>query len=401
MGMNIDLPTKPSEILTPSKTREPGSKDRVLQFLKTWFKENSCEQGARLPSIRDIAHHTRASASTVYAVFRQLARNGNIRTELGSGSYLISPPGQRQTLRIALNIPAEKSVRGDEYWKNSITAGILAGAAAQHPRMMILPCATNSYDPGLVSREILAEMDEVNGLILFPDAVGDVLRSTYEKAGKFVVDVNPPDDNATANFVSPDYLTESRRIGTAWLKTGRKRVAFISHSPLETSVSARLRLCGLFGSFGEALGKSIFCQIIVADGARQADGAKVMRTILNSNQPLPDAIYCVADLQAIGMLDVLREVSVCVPETISVISGTGITFNDAYHNSLTRTRQPLEEMGKALVTMIADRCKFQGSVPAIYLPMEIVGGGTTTAEENRLLGLVSAPHQPDDAGPTP
>jgi hypothetical protein len=51
--------------------------------------------------------------------------------------------------------------------------------------------------------------------------------------------------------------------------------------------------------------------------------------------------------------------------------------------------------------MIADRCKFQGSVPAIYLPMEIVGGGTTTAEENRLLGLVSAPHQPDDAGPTP
>lgn len=359
-------------------------KDVVIHFLQRWLSENDRE-GVRLPSVRQIAEDTQTSASTVYTVFRQMAEEGKIHTKLGSGSFLSTQPGKDRPIRLALNVSGDSAFPSDNLWKAGICSGILAAAARQRPRMMILPSHTSETDADVLREEILAERDEVDALILFPSALNPILCASYLEAGKAVISLNAPDDCATSDFVSPDYLKASRRIGLAWKQSGRKRILYMSHIQPDDSSSSRQRMMGLFAPFGEALGDSIEYRVVVAGGAHEADGARVMRELLGSGRSLPDAIYCVGDFQAIGVLKVLQEAAIKVPETVSVIAGTGFEWTDPLTEGMTCTRQPLQQLGNKLVEMALDLMRTKRPVPGVYFEMKFIGGKTTTPFENQLL----------------
>lgn len=365
------------------KRGRPRGKDRVADFVRKWFDSKHWEEGARIPSIREIAQLTNASPSTVYLIVRKLTAEGKIRTKLGNGSFFVGKEGQNRTFRVALNIPRIEELAHGEYWKNGITSGILAAVSEHKSRMLLMPCSNESYEAPEITAELLAEREEVDALILFPCQAADSVRTSYENAGKIVVNLNAPADNATANFVSPDYQQVSFLVGRAFAQSGRKRILFLSHVPLGNSASSRQRFAGLLTGVGEALGNPVQCRIIASNGALETDGARAMKTILESGEELPDAIYCTSDRQAIGVLEELRKKEIQVPQAVSVVSGTG--FDMASFSELTSTRQPLHEFGYALVRMVTECLAVRRPVPAVYLPMDVIIGRTTRPEENEWL----------------
>lgn len=371
--------------------RAPGSPyTRVLQYLTAEFERPELTAGSRLPTVRQLSSQLHVSVPTVHKVFRELTREGRIRSEVGRGTFLVSPRSKEmRRITVALGIRTPEGQPSDQ-WFSRIYAGILKAATRSERPMALSPLPHGAWKDGdSLRRTLLGEMPEVTGLISFPfkPFVPEVIAS-YERAGKPVVHLNPPAETATANFVSPDYYGASLQLGRAWRETGRRRVLLLIGGPLADTVSGRLRLSGLVNGLGDAVA------IRIADGVSSdlRGGAAAARHFLGIGGWIPDAVYCDGDFMALGTVQALREKGLSVPGDVSVVGGSGMEFRDPTCPSLTTTGQPHEQLGEDLVRMLCELLRVQrhgiATVAGQVLPTPFLGGGSTRPEENKILGIV-------------
>lgn len=373
--------TSPAPYLRPSES--------VREYLKAEFERPELTDGSRLPTIRQLAARLNVSTRTVQSVLQQLSREGRIRTEVGNGTFLVaaSRTSPRDECTVALGAPVPQAALSP--WFYPIYGGILhATTRAQRVMKLLAWCRREDGDAD-ARRKLLEGCSQVDGLILFASSFSDEVRRIYEGNGKPVIDLNPPAETATANFVAPDYFCASSRLGRAWRETGRRQIVLLLHMPLERSVSNRLRWAGLANGLGSELGRSIACRITSTGGAAsEENGYQAMREVLQSREGPVDAVYCIGDYLALGAIRALREQGRRIPSEVSVVGGSGLDLSRTTWPGLTRTQQPLEQMGESLVALLEERIRLNGlALPGRVLPTPFVGGMTTRADENALLGM--------------
>lgn len=360
----------------------------MREYLKAEFERPELTDGSRLPTIRQLAARLNVSTRTVQSVLRQLSKEGRIRTEVGNGTFLVasSQTSQRDECTVALGAPVPQADLSP--WFYPIYGGILHATTHARQVMKLLACCRREDGTEGARRKLLEGCSQVDGLILFASSFSDEIRQVYEDRGKPVVDLNPPSETAMTNFVAPDYFGASRQLGRAWRETGRRRILLLLHAPLEQSVSNRIRLAGLINGFGSDLGRTISVRMAVADPASEENGYEVMREALRSGSEPVDAVYCVGDYSALGAIRALREQGRRIPAEVSVAGGSGVDLSHTTWPGLTRTQQPLEQMGEGLVALLEERIRLNGlALPGRVLPTPFVGGMTTRADENTLLGV--------------
>lgn len=365
------------------------AKERVLQYLQTEFNRPDVAAGARLPASRALAKKLEVSVSTVQTVFRMLAKEGIISTEVGNGSFLIKPPRaiSSSSLRIGMTFGLLEGNRPTDYWQLSISGAILNHAGRLPGHASVVPIDLSGRDASAAAGVLEQHLDRVDGIILkpFPGLLEKLDEAPL--SGCPVVHLNPPKPSATANFVSADYLDGYYRIGKAFLRAGRKRILFLPNMPEEFGAADLLRNAGLTGAIGARIHQEIDYAVLSATGALEKHGFEAARQAFGRSAFKPDAVVCAGDGLAEGVWRYCREHSVRVPEEVSILGGTGMHSNEA-GRGLTRARQPVERIGMELVEMIRRIVQSdQKQQPGLYLPIEFVGGDSTTTKENALLGL--------------
>ncbi len=360
--------------------------EAVMAYLKREAEQRPLTEGSRLPPIREVAAELNVSIRTVQSVFQKLSRLGRLRTVVGNGTFWVARrSAHRDILDIALRMHATTGA-ADEEWVHGISSGILSAASQGTPRVRLLPLPHRMDDPA-AARQLLKERHLADGLILFPSPFNNEVRQAYEASGRPVIDLNPPSETAVTNFVSPDYYGASRLIGTAWRETGRKRVLLMLHTSLERSVSNRVRFSGLANGLGIGLSRSVFLLLAVSESAHQEHAYQTMKECLAAPEGCPDAVYCVSDHQAPGVLRAIAESGLQVPGDISVVGGSGFNFPTSAYASLTRTKQPFHKLGVNLLELLRERIRENRSVPAVILETPFIGGATTRPQENVILGI--------------
>lgn len=365
-------------------------RERVLNYLNAEYTRPDAKGGSRLPTIRQLAQQLKVSDRTVLSVFRKLNQEGRIRSRVGQGTFLVSrPSGAKQEFRIAINM-ADAPPPYDEY-THRIYAGILRGLA-DLPSLSLI-----ARNVETIGQNVDANVD---GLILFPVRVRDQIRVKYEQIGKKVVDINPPSESATANFVSADYFESSRKLAEVWRETGRQHILLLLGFKLEESVSGRLRRYGIEAGLGHDLQNGTVTFRFEEAGHPfylEEAGYATMQRILARAENRPDAVLCMGDFLALGVVRAATEAGLKVPEDISIVGGTG---NDLTHSRcplLTRSAQPMVKLGEEAIKMIWQRLIAEGvasnSVAGKILAAPFVGGGTTRPEENRFLSIPPLPEK--------
>lgn len=150
-----------------------------------------------------------------------------------------------------------------------------------------------------------------------------------------------------AQTICIDEMTSGRTVARILHQGGAKQYAFITAK--EDKYSSRNRKAGYVAYLEEQGIPS--CQIEEAGFSYDEGYAAAIRLLTGENPP--DAICCVTDIIALGVMDAARfKLGLRIPEDLSVISFDNIEEGRMDAFSLTTVSQPIEDMVDASIQLL-------------------------------------------------
>ncbi|MDX1413304.1 MAG: LacI family DNA-binding transcriptional regulator [Candidatus Promineifilaceae bacterium] len=191
---------------------------------------------------------------------------------------------------------------------------------------------------------------QVDSLIIASTTPGRAIIDEFTRYGTPVILFNRFSSATQANVICCDNEEGGRQIANALLDAGHQRIAYIA-GPGSTATN-KMREKG----FVEQLTTRGNSNLMREQGRYTYDfGRFAARRLLDRNDP-PDAIFCAADVMALGALDAARyELGITVPEELSIIGFDDIPMASWPAYNLTTISQPVDEMIDAAIQLIGDK----------------------------------------------
>ncbi len=113
--------------------------------------------------------------------------------------------------------------------------------------------------------------------------------------------------------------------------------------------------------------------MILEGGLKLDDGVKLIQKLRN-NKSLPDALICVVDRVALGVIVEARDLGISIPEDLALIGFDNEPAGRIIRPALTTISQPIERIGESAFNLLKD--KMNNTVEIISeefpLPMELI-----------------------------
>jgi DNA-binding LacI/PurR family transcriptional regulator len=178
-----------------------------------------------------------------------------------------------------------------------------------------------------------------------------------------------PPRGVDVDFVDADNRDGGRRATTHLIERGRRRIATIT-GPRDM-VAGIDRLAGYRDALADA-GIALDDGLIATGDFTQAGGEAAMEGLLRERPDL-DAVFCASDLMAVAALGVLQAAGRHVPDDVAVVGYDDSPIATTTRPALTSVRQPIEEMGREMVHLLAGGIEQNGRVARhIVLATELI-----------------------------
>ncbi len=191
---------------------------------------------------------------------------------------------------------------------------------------------------------------QVDSLIIASTTPGQAIIDECARIGTPVILFNRFAPQTQANVVCCDNEDGGRQVANALLDAGHKRIAYLAGT--SSTATNRMREKG----FMDQLQARGYGECMREEGVyAYEDGRSAARRLLDRDNP-PDAIFCAADVMALGVLDVARyELGINVPQALSIIGFDDIPMASWPAYNLTTIRQPVDEMIDAAIRLISHK----------------------------------------------
>jgi len=204
---------------------------------------------------------------------------------------------------------------------------------------------TFTVDPGTESDEAILHLlkYQVDGVVLAAAQLSTRMTSICHERGIPIVLFNRYIPGSDASGVRCDNAAGGRLIAEAFLEAGARSFAMITGDPKGTTSQDRVR-----GFVERLLEEGIRrADLIEVSGQSSYEGAAEATYALfgKGNLALPDALFGINDIMAMGAIDTLRHrLGVRVPEDLMVAGFDDIPEGRRLPYQLSTVRQPIEEM---------------------------------------------------------
>jgi len=191
-------------------------------------------------------------------------------------------------------------------------------------------------------------------------------------------------DHIGLNDVSPSVIATNRQgglDGTRYLLSlGHRRIGFIT-GDMKLGCS-RDRLEGYRAALQEA-GLPIEEQLIREGTFHQPEGYSRARELLQLRKR-PTAIFASNDVMAFGAMEAARDLSLRIPDDVSIIGFDDIPQSSSVNPPLTTIQQPLREMGRAATQVLMDCIRAEQPCQTVTeLPTQLVIRQSCAAPKSR------------------
>lgn len=148
-------------------------------------------------------------------------------------------------------------------------------------------------------------------------------------------------DEVTAAFNAVEYL----------VKTNKKRIAIIKE--VQNSFNSERRYQGYVKAlkkYNLPIDESLILEI---DGSCINEVRSVTFQLINFKNK-PDAIFCITDAIAIGVIKALKEKNIAIPDDVAVVGFSNSGYSTVIEPSLTSVNQPGNQMGRVAMKQIIE-----------------------------------------------
>jgi len=201
---------------------------------------------------------------------------------------------------------------------------------------VVLPNVIRSYD--------------VDGIILYGDIDPLILNSIKKFDIPYIIidshSTTPDILSVSANYSEAAYTAASYLVGI-----GHRNIAYIGTSSLPQYGAQT------FSGFKKAIEENKIAlpiNWIQMDANDEGSAFRCMENILSYDQ-LPTAVFCAADIYAIGVMKCIKQHGMEIPEAISVIAIDDIILSRYVEPPLTTVKIDKEEMGRIAIDMLIKR----------------------------------------------
>lgn len=209
----------------------------------------------------------------------------------------------------------------------------------------------------------------VDGLMVLARSVPDEVLARLARRIPVVVLSGPPrgDDYDHVTVSNAEAMGELTRHVLA--QVGDGRIAFLA-GPAD-SPDGEQRREGVAAALAQA-GRAPDDLILLRGDFTRASGRRAAGDLLRAGEA-PAALIAANDQMALGALDVLRDAGVRVPEDVLVTGFDGIDAAAISAPPLTTIRQPMIDLGRAAVQVLARRLEHPDAAPVVArLPLQIL-----------------------------
>ncbi|MFD5593476.1 LacI family DNA-binding transcriptional regulator [Streptomyces griseorubiginosus] len=195
----------------------------------------------------------------------------------------------------------------------------------------------------------------VDGVLLMSVHADDRLPDMLAEARLPTVLLGRRSGDEYVSYVDADNVGGARDAVSHLLKQGRTTIATIT-GPLDMYV-AQCRLRGYQDALAQA-GLTTSRSWVAESDFSEESGRRAMAELLERH-PEIDAVLAASDTTAAGALRALRAAGRRVPEDVAVIGFDDFSLAQRTEPRLTTVRQPLEEMGRAMVRLLMEEMEDQ------------------------------------------
>lgn len=312
-------------------------------------------------TIKDVAKLANVAPSTVSRV---IANSPRISTEtkkkvkdamkeLGyHPNFIARSLVSQSTQVIGMIMPSSDAVFENPFFQ-TVIKGIIEGARVKNYAIQML--AGRTEEENLESVKQMVQGKRVDGAILLYSKVEDkIIDYLKESRFPFVVIGKPYKDVEEITHVDNDNVRAANHVTESLISLGHKKIAFIGGS-LDLVVTID-RLNGYKDALENA-GLELLDEYVKHDDFIREGGREAVRDLMSlDNQPT--ALVVADDLMALGVLNMLDELGIMVPDDVSVVSFNNVLLAELARPQLTSVDINIFDLGyqaaRSLIQTIKD-----------------------------------------------
>jgi len=224
---------------------------------------------------------------------------------------------------------------------------------------------------------------QADGIIMVPaDVEQEYFRKAIHSGLSFVL-VDHSGEGVDVDTVMTDNYLGARSATEHLVRLGCRRIAHIG-GPKQAAPSYN-RLRGYHDVLAEHGLLDVYFKVVYGD-TTFAGGVQAAKALLEEGN-LPDAVFAVNDISAIGALQILFERGIKVPEEIALVGFDDISMARMMPVPLTTVRQSTEDLAAVAAGLLMDRIRRgrEGIKKNILLPPTLIVRDSCGEKSSRVL----------------
>ncbi|MGV9339726.1 LacI family DNA-binding transcriptional regulator [Streptomyces sp. NPDC003688] len=278
-----------------------------------------------------------------------------------------------RTDSIALVVPEPETRFFAEPYFSDMLSGVGAELADTEWQLLLIFAGSDR------KRQRLADYlsaHRVDGVLLVSVHADDPLPDLLDRLEIPAVISGPRSVGETLTSVDSDNYGGAHSAVSHLLARGRRRIAHITGRP--DVYGAQRRVDGYRDALRGA-GLEVD-ELLMEPGDFTEDGGRRAMTALLRRRPDLDAVFAGSDVTAAGARQILREAGRRIPDDVALIGYDDSAIARHMDPPLTSVRQPIEEMGRAMIGLLLEEIADRRPAAArglerrhVVLPTELVG----------------------------
>jgi GntR family transcriptional regulator of arabinose operon len=356
---------------------------KLAELLRQHIQSGALPPGSRLPSVAQMQAQHGVSLSTINQAHALLEKDGLIVREQGRGTFVAQPSAPRTTKTLGFILHTHSLVN---FYMMDLLAGIHSEVTRQGVQLLWLSDQEVGDGKTFEDKSKTFDNRNVDAILMLCDP-NEALALNLPAHVPHALLLR---HSADFTCITADDFNGTKLATQHLLSLGHRRIACLFHS-IYDSVS-RQRMAGYRAALQEAGVQQSSAQ--EDDGLIQVlkdptgdgylkSGERTMAAWLKAgwSELGCTAILAHNDQTAIGVMRVLAEHGIRVPEDISVVGFDGTELSELSTPALTTIKVPLQEVGATAVKVLVAQME-QGVWPEtqkVMLPVQFKAGRTTAA----------------------